>query len=377
MMTPLQLEAVTLRVFHHGEGIAAFGRDELGRLAAHWRAQLVPIAYAVRGWQGGPHLDLNVCDRDPSRLDINGEAQQLRVALRSVSARPIDADAHREQSRRLAEMEGVANPDLELHPHGTVEILSGARDAALPSALQRSSDRVLTALFAATAADGVFATGALDGPARRARVAAIMAELASTHPSGFGFGTMSFRSHAEAFLASTRDPQAIRGSLEGILDAERATLEPVIGAALTGRSPADLLPWRQAFAYAWGCLDGAMDAGTLTLQILDEVRGAAAAPARAAGASGPSEFHRVVGRAGIEDDPQPWFAVYRMLLNSFYRLLPLLDISPRERYYLCLAVAQLGDEALGESWSDRVERVQALRAGVGDVSLQRRADPGH
>ncbi len=67
-MTPLALEATTIRVFHHGDEIAAFARNDLGRLAAHWRAQLVPIVYAVRGWQGGPHLDLTVWDRDPSRL---------------------------------------------------------------------------------------------------------------------------------------------------------------------------------------------------------------------------------------------------------------------------------------------------------------------
>jgi hypothetical protein len=188
-----------------------------------------------------------------------------------------------------------------------------------------------------------------------------MSELAATHPSGFGFGTMSFRSHAEAFLASTRDPHAVRAGLQEVLERERAALEAAISATIAGRAPADLLPWQRAFAYGWGCLDGAVDAGALTLDILDEIRGPQPRPEDAAGSSGLSAFHQATGNAGIESDPEPWFAVYRMLLNCFYRMLPLLDTAPRERYYLCLAVAQLGDEALGESWNERLQRAQTLR----------------
>lgn len=361
-MTPLELEVVTVRVSHHGDDIATFAREELGGLAARWRAQLAPIVYATRGWQGGPHIDLTLCDRNPWRLDLEGETRALRATLQSVSARPIDAETHREQARRLATLEGITAPDLELRPHGTVEMLSGASISRLPPAMRRASDRVLTALFAACAADRAFATGTLSGTPRRARIAAVMSELAATHPSGFGFGTMSFRSHVEAFLASTRDPQAVRASLEDILARERPVLELPIGATVTGDARDDLLPWRRAFAYCWGCLDGAVDAGSLTLDALDEVRGPQAGAGGTRGRRALSDFHRAAGEAGIEADPEPWFAVYRMLLNCFYRMLPLLGASPRERYYLCLAVAQLGDEALGESWSERLARAQALRA---------------
>jgi hypothetical protein len=371
-VTPVELELLTVRIAHHGEDIARFARDELGRLAVRWRAQLAPIVYATRGWQGGPHLDLTVGDRNPRRLDLDGETQALRQALGSVEARPIDIGAHREQGRRLAALEGIADPDLELRPHGTVELLPGPAPTRLPPALQRASDRVLSALFAACAADHAFATGSLAGTARRARVAAIMSELAGTHPSGFGFGTMSFRSHAEAFLASTRDPEAVRGSLRDVLAREREALAAPIGAAAGGRAAEDLLPWRRAFAYGWGCLDGAVDAGSLTLAALDEVRGGPVGPGPAEEASRLSAFHRATGDAGIEEDPEPWFAVYRMLLNCFYRMLPLLETPPRERYYLCLAVAELGDEALGESWSERLGRVRALR-GEASVRVARRS----
>lgn len=67
-----------------------------------------------------------------------------------------------------------------------------------------------------------------------------------------------------------------------------------------------------------------------------------------------SDFHRTVGEAGVTSAPSPWFASFRLLTNLFYEQLPLLTVSPMQRYYTCFAVAETVDEVLGVSWRERI-----------------------
>ena len=67
-----------------------------------------------------------------------------------------------------------------------------------------------------------------------------------------------------------------------------------------------------------------------------------------------SDFHRAVGDSGVIADPSRWFAAFRLLTNLFYEQLPLLTVSPMQRYYMCFAIAETVDDVLGVSWQDRL-----------------------
>jgi hypothetical protein len=56
----------------------------------------------------------------------------------------------------------------------------------------------------------------------------------------------------------------------------------------------------------------------------------------------------------LDTEPSPFFAPYRMLTNLFYQQLPLLTVSPLQRYYMCHAIAETVDELLGQTWDDRL-----------------------
>jgi hypothetical protein len=75
-------------------------------------------------------------------------------------------------------------------------------------------------------------------------------------------------------------------------------------------------------------------------------------------------FHRTLAGTGATGAPTQWFAAYRVLINLFYQQLPLLTVSPMQRYYMCYAVSELVDEVLGESWRDRLSRSR-LRVPAG------------
>ena len=114
-----------------------------------------------------------------------------------------------------------------------------------------------------------------------------------------------------------------------------------------------------------------MAGGTLTLDMLDSLSGSfdqtqmgppGSPDVVPQGERPDSAFHQAVDESGVVDDPSQWFAAYRLLINLFYHQLPLLTVSPLQRYYMCYAVAETVDEVLGESWQVRLNRQQELMA---------------
>ena len=75
-----------------------------------------------------------------------------------------------------------------------------------------------------------------------------------------------------------------------------------------------------------------------------------------------TDFHRTVHGSGAISTPSPFFAAYRLLTNLFYQQLPLLTVSPMQRYYMCFALAETVDEVLGSSWRERLTATEPTGA---------------
>ena len=339
-----------------------------------WLARsIVPVARGLhqdgqpgvrlrRGWLHGSHVDVLA---RPAR----GRAPAWDDVAAGLDAGPLDPatavgeETYLDQAREFGRLEAVPPPYLPMAAHGAVELLGpddvAFRDAGMAGLSELDLvDSVLTVPLL-SAIDELAARPALAST----RLAEAFAALADAHYLGLAYGVFSFRSHAEAFLAWAAPTKDLRPVFAARLAGEVAALRPVVEQRLTGDVSAAAAAWRTAAAYSAGTLDSAVSAGRLTLEMLDSVsagtdRTGMGPPTDPQvvpqGAQPDTDFHHAM--AGVTADPDRWFAGYRALINVFYRKLPLLTVSPLQRYYTCYAVAELVDEVLGESWRQRLDR---------------------
>ncbi|MEV6681721.1 hypothetical protein AB0N09_33335 [Streptomyces erythrochromogenes] len=326
-----------------------------------------PVVHLGRGWLHGPHVDL-IARPGPSG-PLPWKALAARVAAPEIGDRePLTERAYLARARELGRLEQVDPPYLPMAPHGTVRLVSAAQahpgwpERVLPLrelALSRMTAPVVHCLesLARDPADALV------------QMTEAFTALAAAHPYGMPYGTFSFRSHAEAFFHWAGPGKDPRAAFQRRLDAERAVLHPVVERALTGGESAQATRWRTALAYATGLFEASAVHGATTPALLDSLAGAPqgaerdVSPDAGEATASRSAFHAAVAEAGITDPEQPWFLAHRLVINLFYRQLPLLGVSPMMRYYLCHAVAETVDELTGIGWQERLAQGTPHGAG--------------
>ncbi|MCX4834193.1 hypothetical protein OG785_04895 [Streptomyces sp. NBC_00006] len=338
-------------------------------------ASVVPVARSVqesggavvrlrRGWLHGPHVDVI------GRGALGQELPWSSVAQR-MDAGPLPADRalneakYLEQAREFGRLEAVAPPYLPMREHGDVEFL-GPDEGVV-------RDPLLRDLREAEIVHGVLCPPlmntidevAKDRSLATPRLAEAFLALGDSYFLGLAHGAFSFRSHAEAFFAWAAPSKDMRPVFAARLAKEAPVLRALVEQRLAGRVGPAAAEWRTAFAYSTGTLDSAVMDGRLTPAMLDAVNSAVdntgtgppTAPEVVPQGTHPdTAFHRAAVESGVIDDPTPWFAAYRLLINLFYQQLPLLAVSPIQRYYMCYALAETIDEVLGETWQERLDK---------------------
>lgn len=339
------------------------------KITLPWLSQsIVPVARSLRqehqalvllrrGWLHGPHVDILVRGEPATPPSWNAIAAELDPGTPQRD-HPVTLESYLRQAQELGRLEAVSPPYLPLRAHGAVELLA---DDPAATSLGRLKDAVLGALC--TPVLRTIDELAVRPDAATERLVEAFVALAQTHYLGAGFGTYSFRSHVEAFLAWVAPSQDMRPVFAQRLVVDAPRLRPMVERQLSEHPSVSAATWRTALAYAAGTVDGAAASGVLTsdglAELTPELDRSRMGPPGASdkvplGDQPDSEFHRVVSESGVVDDPPVWFTGYRMLTNLFYQQLPLLTVSPLQRQYLCYAVAELVDEALGETWRERL-----------------------
>ncbi|MER7198416.1 hypothetical protein [Streptomyces sp. CB01635] len=331
-----------------------------------------PAVQLRRGWLHGPHVDVLA-------LAVPGAPDWTEVAD-LLDAGPLDPpralteEAYLEQAREFGRLEAVQPPYLPLHEHGAVSRVGPADTASREPRLDQFRTVVLGALNKPLLRmiDGIAAEPAT----ATVRLAEAFAALVDTHFLGPAYGVFSPRSHVEAFLAWAAPTKDVRPVFQERLAKDAPRLRTVVEQRLSGEVSAGAAEWRTAFAYSSGALESAVAAGTLTLDLLDSVtdgvdRSEMGPPGATRvvpqGDQPDSDFHRAVGDSGVVADPSRWFAAFRLLTNLFYEQLPLLTVSPMQRYYMCFAIAETVDDVLGVSWQDRLnDRRDRMAATAAD-----------
>nr|WP_245641192.1 hypothetical protein [Streptomyces megasporus] len=319
------------------------------------------LVYLRRGWLHGPHVELH------GRADRGGELPWDMIG-RLLDAGPeprsgaLTEEEYLAQARELGRLERVPPPYLPMRPHGTVEPIPVDDAARWPQPLDSLREMALGRMCVPLM--DMLEEITRDRSKASLRLAEAFTALADSHHSGAAYGTFSLRSHSEAFMAWASARKDPRPAFNKRLNNDSPQFRETVGKALAGEYGPHGAAWRSAFAYCMGLFDSAVAAGTLTLAGLESLGAGSddaptGPPGAADGSEGrPSEFHRTVAATGLVDDPPEWFASYRLLVNLFYQQLPLLGVSPMQRYYMCHAIAETVDEVLGASWQERLRRMR-------------------
>jgi Lantibiotic biosynthesis dehydratase C-term len=315
-------------------------------------AEGVSRCYWQRHWRLGPHVRLNV------RATPDAWAGRVRPLIDKVIGdhlrrHPSTGTASEERDlpvhRQLAELEQEHGPLTPWQPDNSIRYAEYDRRLHVLGTVE-SSDLLAdfhtdTTPLAFAALDLARSTGdRFDIP-----VTFMFATAARGCPP-IERGFLSYRSHAEGFLANSSDPAGFRERFERLYRSNAETLRRqltrVLEALAEGGEPAiQLADW---VALVEKYRDRALElhrAGNLVLQPV--VSPAEVAEGPAVPFANVSPFHRaLLGNDEIRTElaTAEWFAVYRVLLNYQYLLFNRLGVAPVERFTLCYLAARTVEE---------------------------------
>lgn len=316
----------------------------------------VDALYLARHWRQGPHVRL-FAKTDPRTWSDVVRPRVDAVIGDHLAAHPSTAEPDLEhdlaQHRLLARREREPGPLLPWFPDNSIhEHPYDTRSHVIRSA----ETGELMASFAADGTNLLFrmldrARAGLDAKELIALELVLATTVAAGPPVAAGFA--SYRSHAEGFLSSCRDPDAVRAAFDAHYEAHRDALLARTRAVLAtsdGTAP---------YTRRWAAL--CREYGRRVAPLVD--RGLVFRPLPAAPpATLPTvPVHAlVVGdrayREAVLNDPA--LLRHRFLLNCTYLQISRLGLTPFQRFRTCHAAANAIEEVHG------VSAVDALREYV-------------
>lgn len=348
-----------------------------------YSACLVPLAREAQGragiraawiqshWLFGPH----------AMLYLHGAAQPVQVLATELSRRiedyladhpstvVIKPEEHEEASRQLGRLELVEPPYLPLRADNTVELVHGhCGDTFLRSseAVQIKGQLIGQGLERIVDANGavIGGTPALEDAFRG------MAAIACSYPKwGLISGYQAFLSHWKEYFFWADTDGRLSGPLQESYAAQRAQLVAVVESA---RSAAAGNPTADRSVQGWGqwaskslpiAMELAKTGDILPYPHPSRVEKAAKFSKETeiqwSGSDDRnySDFHQAFRKLdftklGNGTD----FAAYRFIINNFFELLPLMGITPMQRYSLAFMFTQAAQEVVGETWDVTIDR---------------------
>ncbi|MCA2221927.1 thiopeptide maturation pyridine synthase [Nonomuraea aurantiaca] len=330
--------------------------DAVGPLLRHLRGT-VEAAHVLRHWRRGPHLRLNV-KTDPATW-----AEAVRQAIDEIigsylrahpSTAVLDQRALLAQHRVLAEQEKDPGPLTPWYPD------SSLHDAPYDSRHQ-ALDEDAASLLAGFYTDS---TPLLLDMLRHVRSGhdtkdglAMTLMLATSHTamSPITRSFVSYRSHAEGFLARCADSDAVRAGFERDYQARRDELTGRVRAVIATLDSADdtdcaigidSITGNVPFVREWAALIA--EYGRRAEPLI--ARGRLIRPGshqEALAIPRLSDFHRLMFSSRTYHDrvfADPGFLRYRVLINYTYLQNTRLGITPPARFRICHLAANAVEE---------------------------------
>ncbi|MEU8588823.1 thiopeptide maturation pyridine synthase [Streptomyces sp. NPDC048664] len=349
----------SVNVFHHDS-------DRTGLLLDAVRPFVTAVAPAVSTvyyqphWRRGPHVRIPVRASEEAFADVVAPAVTgiLQEYLRAhPSTATLDERAAHAQHVRLAEQERERGPLTPWAPDNSVEI--GPHDQRLHVLGGQEAADLLAAYYADTN-EVVFdiLDWVRDGGSRMALAVDLFIAVANRFLPPVTYGYMSFRGHADAFMAKM--PDGLRDRFDRVYEASARHFRQRVVEITAAADFHDVLPFGALLdtllRYRAQAAD-LLDRGELTLNT-DE-KGDPEAWGSTWGAwSDRSPFHQALGghRAAAEQ-LGGWntFQQYRVVLNWLYLNMYRLGIGELERNLVCHVVSRAVEDVYGVSAMDRIQ----------------------
>lgn len=360
---------LTINVVWHGERKAELIRDCLLPFAMQLadRVELKPV-FLQRHWKFGPHVRVCVVGADDMlrRQIEQGAMAPIEDYLRDhPSPSPVDPVRHLALSQRLGDAELDPPPYGPLWPDNSIVVtnyeprgeLLGEREAVrFKEEFMAGAMHPVSLVLQATP----------DAESKRLNyLLAVLVILAASYPNGGLLrGSLSYRSHLEEWFTFA-DPggrlrEAFRERFDRIRRAAtevvRNLLQEVGESGYEGPDPV-LQAWSRHISEGWRQGLELARSGQIRedpaerFQLVADVIGGEAAR-RWRGDRQYGAFHmelRSFNFLGERVDVVN-FSTYRWLVNLVYATLPLMDVSPTERYFLGYVVAECAEEITGVTW---------------------------
>jgi hypothetical protein len=306
------------------------------------------------GWLRGPHLDLCVIADDPPP-DLDVEIAAVRDWVQAhPSAADLNAEDYEQSSRQLGALEGVPGPYGPLRPDNNV---SEARYR--PPRLVQGHEALQAQYveFFDSATPLIFDLAALKAQSKTAFTFALLAMLARTADrlkiDGQVRGVASLRAHAEFFFANYDASGRVRAHFDQLEPGWR----PVLRELVLGTEPSEALDASdrariEDIVRSWKVvLDATMASVRQASRqdsswfyynpsaFTDEKEQKYATSFAEAGIDAPIRPGATLDQLNKNFDSDLFtsedFQVFRITLNMFYSILPVLSVSPAERFGMC------------------------------------------
>lgn len=333
-------------------------------------------------WKFGPHVDIVLeCDAAQFLTAVYPAVQaQVGAWLAQHPSRTVPDLREYEQTARWAgTLELDHGPYLPLLRNNSIEAVPYTRPPTiLVPAVGESKEQMLADHYGMLmdlyrlkddARDGFFLT-----------LFGMLAATAGTAASGMSDGYMSMRSHADYFFAAHDASGALQRHFRDIDARRQRELDRITVAVGAGDPDAAGLPPALAGVLAqWMRGLSAIDARShdIVARHYDELaaqsdqflamasRMRADVPAdyaehfmnRKNSEIGDAFIHSEAGRQALK---RPEFLAYRINVNLFYALLPLLEVAPLQKFLLCHLVAASIERVHQQDWR---EKLNSLKTG--------------
>jgi hypothetical protein len=349
-------------------------RSAVEALRAEFGVQKIMV---MPHWKFGPHIDLVV--HAPEEVFETRLFPRIKAIIEpwlevNPSTRQLDPQAYEALSQKIGMFELEQGPYLPLMENNRVKM-----------ALYQPSKNLLLDAFAEAKADML--SGCLDlifqlYAVKQERpndffltLVAMLAVVAETFPNrGMRAGYMSLRSHADYFFAAHDASGKMHAQFDHIDQKQTETIDRIIDAVHSDALEALPLPSHlQAIVLDWQHQARRMD--DVNEHIVSENydflvnQEAHLDTARAMQDQVPKAFRKKFENKKISEIGEvflntergrlarsaPEFLIYRTNVNFFYSLLPILEVTPIQKFLLCHLVANAVSRVYDEDWRKAVK----------------------
>ncbi|WP_091636923.1 lantibiotic dehydratase [Lysobacter sp. cf310] len=342
----------------------------------------VERAFFLPHWKFGPHIDLLLqCDSESYALRVLPAVQAIieKWIAENPSRAQLDPLEYEKTSQWIGTSEIDSGPYLPLLKDNSVAPVPYLRPKTLliPEVAESKE------LMLSDCCDLILELNRLNDVDRESffiTLHAMLAATAHTQKSGLQEGYMSMRSHADYFFAAYDSDNALRDRFDKVDEKNKEKLDKATRAVVDGRYADTGLPgpfveilerWTKVLA------DVDIRSKRIVELRYDEVVGQGdqfIEMATQMRQDVPDEFFEraekrqiseigaafINTKSGGEVLRRPGFLAYRINVNFFYALLPLLEIAPIQKFLLCHLLSNSVERVYGQDSREKVARIRAM-----------------